>query len=338
MVPSAKCGIVYHTEVQGFANQSRLTTWRVTGIICVRFMAKPDLQSQPVPVYWVLLNTWDVVDHKAGINSIGSIHTTVYIARSFLHGRTSHPKLFLPLPLQFSHVGMDIPPVMIQLKDLGATRRRRVNSTSRSFWSSMIGTMAGAMMPWRCHNATPDLEVSAIKPGNGTSIHWWFSHGKSTVRGDFPLQFVCWLVVWNIFHFPRYWVHNHPNWLSYFSDDLKLPTRYVFPFKKPPKTLKISLRIFQSRSGLKIWMASKRGWGAPFRRMLSTELIELSTSPWFLRCFCLFCAGKETSEYLELFCSFWGSFLSASRSDSPWILPANQVADDGKLEFQSPYK
>ena len=27
-----------------------------------------------------------------------------------------------------------------------------------------------------------------------------------------------WLVVWNIFYFPIYWVANHPNWRSYFSE------------------------------------------------------------------------------------------------------------------------
>ena len=27
-----------------------------------------------------------------------------------------------------------------------------------------------------------------------------------------------WLVVWNIFYFPIYWVSNHPKWLSYFSE------------------------------------------------------------------------------------------------------------------------
>ena len=35
---------------------------------------------------------------------------------------------------------------------------------------------------------------------------------------------VYWLVVWNIFYFPIYWVSNHPNWLSYFSEGLKAPT------------------------------------------------------------------------------------------------------------------
>ena len=34
-------------------------------------------------------------------------------------------------------------------------------------------------------------------------------------------MYVCiyiWLVVWNICYFPIYWVSNHPNWLSYFSE------------------------------------------------------------------------------------------------------------------------
>ena len=37
-----------------------------------------------------------------------------------------------------------------------------------------------------------------------------------------------WLVVWNIFYFPIYWECHHPNWLSYFSDGLKPPTRWVY--------------------------------------------------------------------------------------------------------------
>ena len=32
-----------------------------------------------------------------------------------------------------------------------------------------------------------------------------------------PLN-IFWLVVWNILYFPIYWVANHPNWLSYFSE------------------------------------------------------------------------------------------------------------------------
>jgi hypothetical protein len=35
-----------------------------------------------------------------------------------------------------------------------------------------------------------------------------------------------WLVVWNMFYFSIYW-NNNPNWLSYFSEGFKPPTRYV---------------------------------------------------------------------------------------------------------------
>ena len=34
-----------------------------------------------------------------------------------------------------------------------------------------------------------------------------------------------WLMVWNIFYFSIYWECHHPNWLSYFSDGFKPPTR-----------------------------------------------------------------------------------------------------------------
>ena len=38
-----------------------------------------------------------------------------------------------------------------------------------------------------------------------------------------------WLVVWNIFYFCIYWVSNHSNWLSYFSEGLKPPTSiYIY--------------------------------------------------------------------------------------------------------------
>ena len=38
--------------------------------------------------------------------------------------------------------------------------------------------------------------------------------------GDFMVNLTNnhWLVVWNIVYFPIYWVANHPNWLSYFSE------------------------------------------------------------------------------------------------------------------------
>ena len=31
-------------------------------------------------------------------------------------------------------------------------------------------------------------------------------------------------MVWNIFYVPIYWVSNHPNWLSFFSEGFKPPT------------------------------------------------------------------------------------------------------------------
>ena len=34
-----------------------------------------------------------------------------------------------------------------------------------------------------------------------------------------------WLVVWNIFYFPIYWVANHPNWLIFFRGVAQPPTR-----------------------------------------------------------------------------------------------------------------
>ena len=37
---------------------------------------------------------------------------------------------------------------------------------------------------------------------------------------------ISWLVVWNIFYFPINIGNNHPNWLSYFSEGFKPPTRY----------------------------------------------------------------------------------------------------------------
>ena len=32
------------------------------------------------------------------------------------------------------------------------------------------------------------------------------------------ISHIIWLVVWNILYFPIYWVSNHPNWRSYFSE------------------------------------------------------------------------------------------------------------------------
>ena len=42
-----------------------------------------------------------------------------------------------------------------------------------------------------------------------------FHNSVMQCNGD---RSIIWLVVWNIFYFPIYWVANHPNWLSYFSE------------------------------------------------------------------------------------------------------------------------
>ena len=44
------------------------------------------------------------------------------------------------------------------------------------------------------------------------------------------LWFIIWLVVWLPFlaFSQKYWVANHPNWLSYFSEGLKPPTSHPF--------------------------------------------------------------------------------------------------------------
>ena len=80
--------------------------------------------------------------------------------------------------------------------------------------------------PWRRkHSTTRDhtgrpLSTSAkssdlkMQPGCNGSLY-----GKN----DVP-KHQSWLVVWNIFYFPIYWVSNHPNWLSYFSEGFKPPT------------------------------------------------------------------------------------------------------------------
>ena len=46
----------------------------------------------------------------------------------------------------------------------------------------------------------------------------WWAH-STDVRGR-GWWFSTWLVVWNIFYFPIYWVHNHPNWLIFFRGAL----------------------------------------------------------------------------------------------------------------------
>ena len=68
---------------------------------------------------------------------------------------------------------------------------------------------------------------SALAPQMGRRPGWGFSETLEMLLGeDFDMKGVFmgipvyhnWLVVWNMFYFPIYWVANHPNWLSYFSE------------------------------------------------------------------------------------------------------------------------
>ena len=54
----------------------------------------------------------------------------------------------------------------------------------------------------------------------------WFSNCRELLL---KLPKIFWLVVWNIFYFPIYWVSNHPNWLSYiFRGVAQPPTSIVW--------------------------------------------------------------------------------------------------------------
>ena len=53
--------------------------------------------------------------------------------------------------------------------------------------------------------------------GGFTMIHLCPCHWNSR-HNRYSSTTLYWLVVWNIFYFPIYWVANHPNWLSYFSE------------------------------------------------------------------------------------------------------------------------
>ena len=52
-----------------------------------------------------------------------------------------------------------------------------------------------------------------------------------------------------IFYFPIYWVANHPNWLSYFSEGFKPPTRLVFfnfMWQNGPRSLSLQMLWHQA--------------------------------------------------------------------------------------------
>ena len=50
------------------------------------------------------------------------------------------------------------------------------------------------------------------------ALRWsfsWIRWIQKRISGD-RIRIFIWLVVWNIFYFPIYWVANHPNWLIFF--------------------------------------------------------------------------------------------------------------------------
>ena len=56
-----------------------------------------------------------------------------------------------------------------------------------------------------------DLTVTSVKIMAGTGMVTWLY----VIYPHYIYIFI-WLVVWNIFYFPIYWVANHPNWLIFF--------------------------------------------------------------------------------------------------------------------------
>ena len=88
------------------------------------------------------------------------------------------------------------------------------SSSNPHFWAALIG---------------PVLTGSAATP---RMIAWHCSMACVTQVGPFkdgwcPCPQIRWLAVGleHEFCFSRYWECHHPNWLSYFSDGLKPPTR-----------------------------------------------------------------------------------------------------------------
>ena len=63
------------------------------------------------------------------------------------------------------------------------------------------------------------------------------SQHKMEIFGE---QYFIWLVVWNIFYFPIYWVSNHPNWLIFFRGVQTTNQFIIIPLKwrtSPKKTV-----------------------------------------------------------------------------------------------------
>ena len=111
-----------------------------------------------------------------------------------------------------------IPLIVSELVDPGHFHGIFVGAMSTYNW----GELTHLLIKWDEPPSTPssDLFLDVFFP---IRHHHFFSPfpgskvdgklGQSVFR---PLYF--WLVVWNICYFPIYWVSNHPNWRSYFSE------------------------------------------------------------------------------------------------------------------------
>ena len=72
---------------------------------------------------------------------------------------------------------------------------------THDYWNHQVGT-------WK-DQVTKSIASDALhKTHDGPRVN--------LPRWSPPRNGYHWLVVWNIFYFPIYWVSNHPNWLSYF--------------------------------------------------------------------------------------------------------------------------
>ena len=92
----------------------------------------------------------------------------------------------------------------------------------------------------------------------------WKSPTKPEVSGLFNILLVVWLP--SILFSQKYWVSNHPNWLSYFSEGFKPPTRYclipgdgIFPI--------VAAKI-PSKCPHKLWITF---WALRFHRNCPTK-------------------------------------------------------------------
>ena len=77
-----------------------------------------------------------------------------------------------------------------------------------------------ALSPRVCHSILTDFDhvfVIDVSLRTDPPLVWNTSNGPCDLTAHWvPGVIKNWLVVWNIFYFPIYWVANHPNWLIFF--------------------------------------------------------------------------------------------------------------------------